>query len=346
MCLLLSERVPLRSSLAGLQPLADDLESSTYETFEQDPIKYRQYQLAVKQCLTERHPADGPPALVMVLGAGRGPLVAASLAAASECGRTIQVYALDKNANAVVTLRNRCRNEPLWQQHVTVMSGDMRMWDAPVMADIIVSELLGSWGDNELSPECLDGAMRYLKPGGVSIPQSYVSTVAPLMSSKLWNEVRGLRELKHFETQYVVKVHNAWQMAPSQKLFYFDHPGEGWKDGWSSSVPPPDNHRFDSLSFSCPVGGRLHGFIGYFHSTLYGDVHISTDPETESVGMFSWFPLYIPLRHPVLVPDGGTVSGHFWRHVGGNKVWYEWALAEPQTSPIHNPNGRSANIGL
>ncbi len=30
-------------------------------------------------------------------------------------------------------------------------------------ADILVSELLGSFGDNELSPECLDGAQKFLK---------------------------------------------------------------------------------------------------------------------------------------------------------------------------------------
>ncbi len=30
-------------------------------------------------------------------------------------------------------------------------------------ADIIVSELLGSFGDNELSPECLDGVQKFLK---------------------------------------------------------------------------------------------------------------------------------------------------------------------------------------
>lgn len=33
-----------------------------------------------------------------------------------------------------------------------------------MQADILVSELLGSFGDNELSPECLDGAQRFLKP--------------------------------------------------------------------------------------------------------------------------------------------------------------------------------------
>ena len=39
----------------------------------------------------------------------------------------------------------------------------MRSWQAECKADIMVSELLGSFGDNELSPECLDGAQRYLK---------------------------------------------------------------------------------------------------------------------------------------------------------------------------------------
>lgn len=37
-----------------------------------------------------------------------------------------------------------------------------------------VSELLGSFGDNELSPECLDGAQKFLKEDGISIPSSYV----------------------------------------------------------------------------------------------------------------------------------------------------------------------------
>jgi len=50
-----------------------------------------------------------------------------------------------------------------WGELVTVVSSDMRQWSAPESADIIVSELLGSFGDNELSPECLDGAQHFLK---------------------------------------------------------------------------------------------------------------------------------------------------------------------------------------
>ena len=39
----------------------------------------------------------------MVLGAGRGPLVTASLTAANKAERKIKVYAVEKNPNAVVT---------------------------------------------------------------------------------------------------------------------------------------------------------------------------------------------------------------------------------------------------
>lgn len=50
----------------------------------------------------------------------------------------------------------------MWGEQVEVVSCDMREWKAPEKADILVSELLGSFGDNELSPECLDGAQRFL----------------------------------------------------------------------------------------------------------------------------------------------------------------------------------------
>lgn len=88
----------------------------------------------------------------------------------------------------------------------------------------MVSELLGSWGDNELSPECLDGAQRFLKEGGVSIPQEYTSFVAPMSSHKLWREVSNFEELKRLETAYVVKLHNFVQLAEEKPCFTFHHP--------------------------------------------------------------------------------------------------------------------------
>ena len=41
--------------------------------------------------------------VVMVVGAGRGPLVTATLKAATEAQRLVRVYAIEKNSNAIVT---------------------------------------------------------------------------------------------------------------------------------------------------------------------------------------------------------------------------------------------------
>ena len=118
-----------------------------------------------------------PAIVVAVVGAGRGPLVAAALNAARLANVVIRVYAVEKNMNAVITLRNRALTE-MWD-NVTIVAGDMRSASThpspSEQADVLVSELLGSWGDNELSPECLNGAASFLKPGGISIPSSYTS---------------------------------------------------------------------------------------------------------------------------------------------------------------------------
>ncbi|OWK49433.1 Protein arginine N-methyltransferase 5, partial [Lonchura striata] len=100
----------------------------------------------------------------------------------------------------------------------------MRGWAAPELADLVVSELLGSFGDNELSPECLDGARGCLKD------------------------------------------------------------------------PCPDNSRYTELSWRVQVGTVLHGFAGYFETRLYGDVTLSIRPETHSPGLFSWFPIFFPIK--------------------------------------------------
>ncbi|GKA22946.1 protein arginine N-methyltransferase 1.5 [Tanacetum coccineum] len=267
-----------------LQPLMDNLEAQTYETFEKDIVKYIQYQRAVSKALMDRIPDDmasTTTAVLMVVGAGRGPLVRASLQAAEETGRKLKVYAVEKNPNAVVTLHNLVKIEG-WEKMVTIISCDMRCWDAPEQADILVSELLGSFGDNELSPECLDGAQRFLKPDGISIPSSYTSFIQPVTTTKLYNDVKSHKDLVHFETAYVVKLHRLAKLSPSQTVFTFTHPN------YSSNK---SNQRYKKLRFDIPIetGSTIvHGFAGYFDAVLYKDVHLGIEPTTATPNMFSW----------------------------------------------------------
>eukprot|EP01116_Phalansterium_solitarium_P004759 TRINITY_DN1586_c0_g1_i1.p1 TRINITY_DN1586_c0_g1~~TRINITY_DN1586_c0_g1_i1.p1 ORF type:complete len:625 (+),score=223.40 TRINITY_DN1586_c0_g1_i1:84-1958(+) len=319
---------------APLQPLQDNLESQTYEVFERDATKYSTYEQAVHQALLTK-PA-GETVVLMVVGAGRGPLVRASLRAGLSAQRTLRVYAVEKNPNAVITLQMLKRTLG-WGDQVTIVDSDMRHWKAPEQADVLVSELLGSFGDNELSPECLDGAQAFLKPDGVSIPAAYTSFLAPITSAKLHNEVRNFKDMKHLETPYVVKMHQVAVLAAAQPVFTFVHPNRSH---------PIDNGRYATLSFTVEDAATVHGLAGYFDATLFGDVHLSIHPPTHTPNMFSWFPLFFPLRTPVHVPRGGTVQVHIWRLVSKYKVWYEWTVSSPQVLPIHNPGGRSYFIGI
>lgn len=64
----------------------------------------------------------------MYFGAGRGPIIKRALKAASNQNVKIKVIALDKNPNAIVTLRNLIFEEKL-QDNVEIISGDMRKID-------------------------------------------------------------------------------------------------------------------------------------------------------------------------------------------------------------------------
>ncbi|XP_014210081.1 protein arginine N-methyltransferase 5 [Copidosoma floridanum] len=327
-----------------LQPLMDNLESGTYEIFEKDPIKYQEYQNAIEKALidmaSEKGHSKEQPVIIMVVGAGRGPLVRASLNAALNAKQVIKVYAVEKNPNAVLTLQ--ALQQEMWGDTVIVISSDMRKWNAPEKADILVSELLGSFGDNELSPECLDGVQQFLKDDGISIPSSYTSYLAPIQSPKLYNEVKSFKDkdkhpLSHFETPYVVHFQNKYDIDVPQALFTFHHPNK------DETV---DNRRYCKNTFKAEQDCVLHGFSGYFDAVLYRNVKISIEPRTHSPRMFSWFPIFFPIKDPMNLKAGDQIVSHFWRRCNDKNVWYEWAIEKPVPIHVHNPNGRSSTMGL
>ncbi|ORY82328.1 PRMT5 arginine-N-methyltransferase-domain-containing protein [Leucosporidium creatinivorum] len=345
-----------------LQPLMDNLEGETYEGFEKDPIKYRQYEEAVYQALMDR--SDKVPITLFVVGAGRGPLVAGCLRAAERSRRKLIITAVEKNPSAFVILQERVALE--WGNSVKLVFSDMRSFYPRDKADIIVSELLGSFGDNELSPECLDGVMRCLKPDGISIPSSYTSYLAPITSSKLHAEVTvptaagatTISDAKPAEQPYVVMFSAAHTLsAPGgrlgaekiQECWTFDHPRPDVVVD-SQGLPYTNHHnaRSTHLTFHIPRAGVCHGFAGYFEAVLYGDVGLSIHPERAAGDMLSWFPIFFPLMDPIYLPANSELDVQMWRMTDGVKrrVWFEWAASAylcasalsfpPTSSPRHS----------
>ncbi|KAF9586506.1 hypothetical protein BGW38_003420 [Lunasporangiospora selenospora] len=330
-----------------LQPLQDHLD---YNTYEKDPIKYQLYESAIEKALQDRPvPTNGELdiTVIMVVGAGRGPLVNCALRASEKAARNVRVYAVEKNPNAFITIQNK--KASIWGDRVNIVFSDMRTWKAPEKADILVSELLGSFGDNELSPECLDGAQKFLKPDGISIPYNYTAFVAPMMSNKLHNDVSGFKEAARLESSYVVMFKSVSLLAEPKPIWTFEHPNR--VDLLPDEDPLSNHHnvRYGSIEFTSDAGGMLHGVAGYFESVLYKDILMSINPETHSPGMFSWFPIYFPIKTPLYVPAKAQVVVDFWRLTDSRKVWYEWRVTCKlegrgviQSTPIHNVGGKSS----
>lgn len=185
--------------------------------------------------------------------------------------------------------------------------------------DIVVSELLGSFADNELSPECLDGVNDLIHPvHGISIPASYSAHFTPISAPKLHSDIinQTISNPAAPETPYVVMLHaidflsstdtsantdgNNQNTAnrssngtvptsatefPSpfvQTAWSFSHPNRNIpaQSPSQSTISNSHNVRQTRLAFPTQNRGVCHGLAGYFETVLYGDVELSTNPVT------------------------------------------------------------------
>ncbi|KAI5926042.1 PRMT5 arginine-N-methyltransferase-domain-containing protein [Camillea tinctor] len=363
-----------------LQPLSDNLESVTYEVFEGDPVKYHQYEMAIAAALREwdeqGKPKSSPKGVVIaVAGSGRGPLVTRALRASEKTGVPVEVWAVEKNPNAYVYLLRQ--NQKVWGGRVTVVKTDMRAWKGPLVSsgsdndkpvhgkvDILVSELLGSFADNELSPECLDGIQHVLAPEhGISIPSSYTAHMTPISTPRIYSDIvqrKAGGDATAFDTPWVVRlfaIDFVAQKVPDrarfQQAWEFVHPlpqstmdaVEARRSGgvvgggggsMSGGVGANDhNTRHCHLTFVCRTRGVIHGLAGYFEAVLYESsngnekVELSTLPDMidkKSKDMISWFPIFFPLKQPLYFPPDTELEVSMWRQTDDAKVWYEWMV--------------------
>lgn len=236
--------------------------------------------------------------VVLVAGAGRGPLVTSTLEAyefilkqhqhemdteSKSSIPALTVYAVEKNPSAIVYLLSMVQNDPLWKKYnINVVHQDARSLTSRAIhnnkVDIVISELLGSFGDNELSPECLEAllASDVCKPTTLSVPMRYTSHLAPVSSFRLYSEAKHQAQLPAVitmggggingnstttnttsgqsmgmlaacETPYVVRAHSATQTHAELDCWSFSH------DGTAGSNKPANLTRMVHLEFAPDV---------------------------------------------------------------------------------------------
>lgn len=192
--------------------------------------------------------------------------------------------------------------------------------------DLVVSELLGSFADNELLPEITTPLVHdFLKQGsGVCIPASYETFVGPL-------EWPGLQQAVVDQSKNPAqgrgRLHSAYTATAV-------HQPE-WLFRWStlpalyswSAVDSVLDQRTRPLGgcvrLEMPRSGFIHAIGGWFTAHLYGDLYIDSRL-TEHRNAFHWETFVLPLERPVEVEARNVVGITVERHTRESEQPYVW----------------------
>ena len=343
--------------MTPLKPHSEDLSDEIYSIFEEDDAKYELYGSSIKAAVrdilsTHKFAHKNDKIVILVAGAGRGPLVDITYKVACDLRATdkIELIALEKNDRAYLYLQKR--NFEYWNNYVKLINEDMTKLNLSTEAnkntiDLCISEMLGSFGCNELSPECLWHIEKnYCTPSTIFIPQSYSSFVAPcslpLLYQKLSIEMKRTRRDKNLlESPWIIQsIPYAILSSTINEVWSFSHPIKN-----PSLSPDIVFSRNELTEFQIKHRGVIHGIVSFFVARLYSDITLSILPsdftlKTNGNGplskqgvlslghtknMYSWSPLVFPLEEPLSVADNTEVSVMISRMHCNDRVWYEWS---------------------
>uniref|UniRef100_A0A0N4ZUI5 Protein arginine N-methyltransferase n=1 Tax=Parastrongyloides trichosuri TaxID=131310 RepID=A0A0N4ZUI5_PARTI len=373
-----------------LQPCADNLTSGIYHAFESDTVKYKKYALAIyyalKKCITDQlleHISNSviPKELdyvfveIALLGAGRGQLLTSILWAykkltseAPEKNISIVVHVVEKNNLALLD----CRKVYEYIEGFTIkpVNIDMGEWGRQIrdtksrLPDIIVSELLGSFGCNELSPDLLyEVEALVYHPKQIWIPKIVESYLQPVTNipalqflvdeAVFHGEFYGgqgrhnSRRYYKFDDIYA----KAKPISPCTDRVYIAQPSPVYKIDNPKycftylhpqydkliNINPEDLSGCAKITFKARSTCDITGFQGYFVATLYEEegkaVILSSCPhvnklEAEKYNFeclsTSWFPAFFPLRNAKRLEEDEEFSFEIFRKTDPGGVWYEW----------------------
>ncbi|MCP4456156.1 MAG: methyltransferase domain-containing protein [Planctomycetes bacterium] len=147
-----------------------------HESMLQDGVRCRAFRDALREVVR-------PESVVLDIGAGTGIL---SIFAAQAGAR--KVYAVERSPVAQCARQIVADNG--LSDRVEVFQGEMEGMALPEKVDVIVSEWLGGYGvDENLLPIVIHARDRWLKPGGVMIPGTTTSWMAPAYDVYLQEDI-------------------------------------------------------------------------------------------------------------------------------------------------------------
>jgi len=267
----------------------------------------------------------------VVVDVGTGPGIFALLACAAGAKK---VYAID--AGEVIHFAKQLAAANGFANRIEFIHGDSRQTQLPERADVFVSDLRGALPlfDDAL-PSVEDARVRFLKEGGVQIPQRdtlYAAVVeAPEFYKRItspWKDAgRGL----DLSPPLALVVNAVYKLRSKTEQLVTD------SQIWCTLdyTERPHTHAAAKMRFRATRSGVGHGITAWFETMLFEGIGFSTGPGPATSVYGQGF---LPWLEPVELQAGQEVEVDLHADpVGGDYIWrWDTKIAAHRGQPERN----------
>jgi precorrin-6B methylase 2 len=238
--------------------------------------------------------------VVADVGAGTGLL---GLMASKLGAKTVYLYETAEVAGvaAQILKANRARNCQLMPCHSTEMHD-------PPQVDVIVSETLGNYAlEENIIDTIADARKRFLKPGGVIIPNRIRQFAAPVVSDRIHQELCAWDSVGHdldLSAARTMSFNNAYvrSLKPAELL----DQGRSARE-WDTIDLTLDtkSNRKGEVSWKLSAPAKIYGFAVWWSADLSPGIALSTAPDAPGT---HWEQLYFPVQAPIEAKKSEAVT--------------------------------------
>ncbi|OGJ60178.1 hypothetical protein A2635_02205 [Candidatus Peribacteria bacterium RIFCSPHIGHO2_01_FULL_51_9] len=187
---------------------------------------------------------------------------------------------------------------------VTGHSTDVR---EAIAADVIVSETLGNFAYEENIIETLRDARRFLKPGGIMLPQGITQCIAPVTGKQFFEEVTSwdrIGQKLDFSPAREQSINNVYVRAIAPRdLHDFPRSVRIW-DTVDLCAAKNESVRRGEVEWIFEDSATIFGFSLFWECVLVPGITISTSPVSPPT---HWQQIYLPVRSPLRMGAGETL---------------------------------------
>ncbi len=273
---------------------------SNHGSMLQDEVRCKAFRDALAEVVT-------PDSVVLDIGAGTGIL---SIFAAQAGAK--QVYAVERSPVAQSAKQIIAANG--LSDQITVIQGEMESLDLPEKVDVIVSEWLGGYGvDENLLPIVIEARDRWLKPGGVMIPGTTTSWMAPAYDKYLQEEIEFWYSRPYGVDLSLVGDDTQRRTEPScHHITPEDLACDGqlmWTvDSHTCSVAESNGTFETKLEFISECEGEINALAAWFETKSAKTVELSNAPDCPDT---HWGRTLFPIGDTIHVSIGTRIKVHF-----------------------------------